>query len=317
MTQRLIPPSYLFTFSLPIYYRAKLWAKNLELEPSYRIPSFVLLDRPTLGQSKLHAPAGKPAGELAGEPAGEIVPGETPAEAAKAATTTAELAAEAAASGSGAKKKTSKRTKAAGEKTVVETASGDPPGAGAAETVNPAESAEAAVGPLDTRIAWSEEGLTFQFVLRGKLRRPYCRLSDLEHSDGIEIYVDTRNTKNVHRATRYCHRFVFLPGGGGPGEKDPYGSMLKINMARGEPATMGAYQPHVECKLSSTGYRLTCHLSRQYLEGWSPSEQPEVGLFFHLRDAELGHICLAYDKQLPVGEDPSLWPTAFLARMPS
>ncbi len=306
MTQRLIPPSYLFTFSLPIYYRAKLWAKNLELEPSYRIPSFVLLDRPTLGQSKLHAPAGKPAGE----PAGEIVPGETPAEAAKVATKTAELAA----SGAGAKKKTSKRTKAAGEKTVVETASGDPPGAGAAETVNPAE---AAVGPLDTRIAWSEEGLTFQFVLRGKLRRPYCRLSDLEHSDGIEIYVDTRNTKNVHRATRYCHRFVFLPGGGGPGEKDPYGSMLKINMARGEPATMGAYQPHVECKLSSTGYRLTCHLSRQYLEGWSPSEQPEVGLFFHLRDAELGHICLAYDKQLPVGEDPSLWPTAFLARMPS
>lgn len=318
MTQRLIPPSYLFTFSLPIYYRAKLWAKNVELEPSYRIPSFVLLDRPTLGQSKLHAPVGKPAGE----PAGEIVPGEAPAEAAGAATATAELAAEAAVCSAGTKKKTSKRAKTGPEVTSAEqatatTASGDQPAAGVAEPANPAESAEAPVGPLDTRIAWSEEGLTFQFVLRGKLRRPYCRLSDLEHSDGIEIYVDTRNTKNVHRATRYCHRFVFVPGGGGPGEKDPYGSMLKINMARGEPATMGAYQPHVECKLSSTGYRLTCHLSRQYLEGWSPSEQPEVGLFFHLRDAELGHICLAYDKQLPVGEDPSLWPTAFLARMPS
>lgn len=306
MTQRLIPPSYLFTFSLPIYYRAKVWAKNLELEPSYRIPSFVLLDRPTLGQSKLHAPAGKAAGES--------VAGETPAEAVETATTTVELAA--ASGGAGAKKITSKRAKSAAEKTAAEPASGDQPSAAAAETVNPAESAEASVGPLDTRIAWSEEGLTFQFQLRGKLRRPYCRLSDLEHSDGIEIYVDTRNTKNVHRATRYCHRFVFLPGGGGPGEKDPYGSMLKINMARGEPATMGAYQPHVECKLSSTGYRLTCHLSRQYLEGWSPSEQPEVGIFFHLRDAEMGHICLAYDKQLPVGEDPSLWPTAFLARMP-
>lgn len=311
MTQRLIPPSYLFTFSLPIYYRAKVWAKNLELEPSYRIPSFVLLDRPTLGQSKLHAPSGKAAGESA--------PGETPAESAGVATATAELTAEATGSGAGAKKKTSKRTKAATEPTAAESpaaesTSGAKPGA-TAEAANP-ESAESAVGPLDTRIAWSEDGLTFQFVLRGKLRRPYCRLSDLEHSDGIEIYVDTRNTKNVHRATRYCHRFVFLPGGGGPGEKDPYGSMLKINMARGEPATIGAYQPHVECKLSSTGYRLTCHLSRQYLEGWSPSEQPEVGLFFHLRDAELGHICLAYDKQLPVGEDPSLWPTAFLAKMP-
>jgi hypothetical protein len=309
MTQRLIPPSYLFTFSLPIYYRAKLWAKNLELEPSYRIPSFVLLDRPTLGQSKLHAPAGKPVGES--------VPGESSEDADEVVAATAELAA-AAGGGTGAKKKTSKRTKGATEQTAADTASGAKPGAqpGATAEAANAEAADATVGPLDTRIAWSEEGITFQFVLRGKLRRPYCRLSDLEHSDGIEIYVDTRNTKNVHRATRYCHRFVFLPGGGGPGEKDPYGSMLKINMARGEPATMGAYQPHVECKLSSTGYRLTCHLSRQYLEGWSPSEQPEVGLFFHLRDAELGHICLAYDKQLPIGEDPSLWPTAFLARMP-
>jgi len=311
MTQRLIPPSYLFTFSLPIYYRAKLWAKNLELEPSYRIPSFVLLDRPTLGQSKLHAPAVKPAGENV---AGESVAGEVVA-------ATAELAA--AGGGTGAKKKASKRAKAATEQTAAEpaaaeTASGAQPGAkpGATAEAANAEAADATVGPLDTRIAWSEEGITFQFLLRGKLRRPYCRLSDLEHSDGIEVYVDTRNTKNVHRATRYCHRFIFLPGGGGPGEKDPYGSMLKINMARGEPATMGAYQPHVECKLSSTGYRLTCHLSRQYLEGWSPSEQPEVGIFFHLRDAELGHICLAYDKQLPIGEDPSLWPTAFLARMP-
>ena len=309
MTQRLIPPSYLFTFSLPIYYRAKLWAKNLELEPSYRIPSFVLLDRPTLGQSKLHAPAGKPVGES--------VPGESSEDADEVVAATAELAA-AAGGGTGAKKKASKRAKAATEQTAADTASGAKPGAqpGATAEAANAEAADATVGPLDTRIAWSEEGITFQFVLRGKLRRPYCRLSDLEHSDGIEIYVDTRNTKNVHRATRYCHRFVFLPGGGGPGEKDPYGSMLKINMARGEPATMGAYQPHVECKLSSTGYRLTCHLSRQYLEGWSPSEQPEVGLFFHLRDAELGHICLAYDKQLPIGEDPSLWPTAFLARMP-
>jgi hypothetical protein len=278
MTQRLIPPSYLFTFSLPIYHRAKLWAKNLELEPSYQIPAFVLLDRPTLGQSKLHAPLSAQANPV----------------------TEAKPAAEA-----GRSRKSSKATTGAAE--------GQGKAAGSPNSSGTAGSA----GPLDVRIAWSEEGMTFQFRLQGKTRRPYCRLNDLEHSDAVEVFVDTRNTKSVHRATRYCHRFLFLPTGTGADDREPYGSMLKIHLARGEPSTMGGFTPQVESKLSTTGYVLTCHLSRKYLEGWSPTEQPEIGVFFQVRDSELGHLNMVYDPQLPVSEDPSLWPTAFLARLPN
>ncbi|MDP1563487.1 MAG: hypothetical protein Q8M16_19060 [Pirellulaceae bacterium] len=271
MTNRLIPPSYLFTLSLPIYYRAKLWGKNIELEPTYQVPPFILLDRPTIGQSKLHAPSTT-----------------SPVEPKAPATPK---------SSKGSKGKAS--TDAVAAATSVASDAGSPLQA----------------GPLDTRIAWSEEGLTLQFTLTGKTRRPYCRLNDLEHSDALEVFVDTRNTKTVHRATRYCHRFLYLPTGTGPSEKDPYGSMLKIHLARGEPPTMGAFQPQVESKIMANGYRITCHMSRKYLEGWSPSEQPEIGLYFQIRDAELGHIHFAYDRQLPVSEDPSLWPTAFLAKI--
>lgn len=271
MTNRLIPPSYLFTLSLPIYYRAKLWGKNLELEPTYQVPPFVLLDRPTIGQSKLHAPT-------------TSAPAEPEAPVASKA-------------GKATKNKTKSETDAA------------------ATAVVPVPGSPLQAGPLDTRIAWSEEGLTLQFTLTGKTRRPYCRLNDLEHSDALEVFVDTRNTKTVHRATRYCHRFLYLPTGTGPSEKDPYGSMLKIHLARGEPPTMGAFQPQVESKIMANGYQMTCHLSRKYLEGWAPAEQPEIGLYFQLRDSELGHIHFAYDRQLPVSEDPSLWPTAFLAKI--
>lgn len=271
MTNRLIPPSYLFTLSLPIYYRAKLWGKSIELESLYQVPPFVLLDRPTIGQSKLHQPA-----------AAQVL---EPAAAPKSGKTT---------------KRKGKSEDSADEAVAESTSASGSPIQG---------------GPLDTRIAWSEEGLTIQFTLTGKTRRPYCRLNDLEHSDAIEVFVDTRNTKTVHRATRYCHRFLFLPTGTGPTEKEPYGSMLKIHLARGEPPTMGAYQPHVESKIMANGYRLTCHMSRKYLEGWAPTEQPEIGLYFQLRDSELGHIHFAYDRQLPVSEDPSLWPTAFLAKI--
>ena len=29
------------------------------------------------------------------------------------------------------------------------------------------------------------------------------------------VPIDTRDVRNVHRATRFCHRFLFLPTGGG------------------------------------------------------------------------------------------------------
>ncbi len=280
MTNRLIPPSYLFTLSLPIYYRAKLWGKNIELETTYQVPPFVLLDRPTIGQSKLHTPAD--------------VPATVPADDSDA------LATAKTGKGTKGKAKVEAKSEASSVATAVE-----PPATG-----SPLQA-----GPLDTRIAWSEEGLTFQFTLTGKTRRPYCRLNDLEHSDALEVFIDTRNTKTVHRATRYCHRFLYLPTGTGPSEKDPYGSMLKIHLARGEPPTMGAFLPQVESMIMANGYQLTCHLSRKYLEGWAPTEQPEIGLYFQLRDTELGHIHFAYDRQLPVSEDPSLWPTAFLAKI--
>ncbi len=171
---------------------------------------------------------------------------------------------------------------------------------------------DASESPLQTRMAWSEDGLWFQFSIRGKKLKPHCRLTDLESSDSIEIFVDTRNTKNVHRATKFCHRFLFLPKGGGKDESEPYGSMLKIRLARGEPGSIGQFTPTVVSKIRKDGYDLTVHLSKKDLEGWIPGEQPEMGLFFVARDTELGVMSMVYDLNLPVFEDPSLWPTAFL-----
>lgn len=213
----LLPPSYMFKVSLPLYYRATEWkpGSEFQLEPRYEVPTFESLDQP-----------------------------------------------------------------------------------------------EEAF--CSTRIAWSEEGLWLQFSVQGKKLKPLCRLTDLEQSDGVELFVDTRNTKNVHRATRFCHRFLFLPKGGGTEEKDPYGSMLKIRLARGEPSSIGQFQPHVYSKIRRNGYDMSIHLSRKDLEGWAPTEQPEMGLYFVVRDQELGLCPMIYDLNLPVYEDPSLWPTAFL-----
>ena len=68
----------------------------------------------------------------------------------------------------------------------------------------------------EVRAAWSEAGLAFAVHVRGKKQPPWCRESRLDDSDCLQIWIDTRDVHNVHRAGRFCHRFIFLPCGGGP-----------------------------------------------------------------------------------------------------
>ncbi len=67
----------------------------------------------------------------------------------------------------------------------------------------------------DVRLAWSEEGIAVNVRIEGKRQPPWCRESRLEDSDGVQLWIDTRATHNIHRASRFCHRFAFMPAGGG------------------------------------------------------------------------------------------------------
>ena len=67
----------------------------------------------------------------------------------------------------------------------------------------------------DVRAAWSEAGLAFSVRIEGKRHPSWCRETKLEDSDALQVWIDTRDTHNIHRASRFCHRFIFLPAGGG------------------------------------------------------------------------------------------------------
>src|SRR5262245_52812275 len=73
----------------------------------------------------------------------------------------------------------------------------------------------------DVRMAWSPDGLAFNVTVTGKEQPPWCRDSRLADSDGLSVWIDTRATLNIHRASRYCHRFAFLPAGAGRGNIEP------------------------------------------------------------------------------------------------
>lgn len=165
----------------------------------------------------------------------------------------------------------------------------------------------------DVRMAWSAKGLYFDFHVMGKLQKPWCRETRIEDSDNIQIWIDTRDTKNIHRASRFCHRFLFMPTGAGPTKEQPLSMMLKINRAREESRSLNAEKIPLFAQDSPTGYRLTCFIPATVLSGYDPEEQPRLGFTYAISDRELGWQCFSVGAEFPYAEDPSLWGTVELA----
>jgi hypothetical protein len=168
--------------------------------------------------------------------------------------------------------------------------------------------------PADVRAAWSEAGLAFTVVVRGKRQPPWCRANRLEDSDGVLFWIDTRDVHNVHRASRFCHGFLFLPTGGGNHLADPIAQWAPINRAREHPHPVEATQLTVLSRRTGDGYVLDVLIAAGVLTGFDPQEHPRLGFNYAVIDRELGEQTLGVGSPMPYQEDPSLWATLELTR---
>src|SRR6516162_5467329 len=73
----------------------------------------------------------------------------------------------------------------------------------------------------DVRLAWNDFGLALQVEVRGKELPPAGDAARPRLSDGVALWIDTRDARTSHRASRYCHQFHFLPAGGGSERDEP------------------------------------------------------------------------------------------------
>ena len=147
---------------------------------------------------------------------------------------------------------------------------------------------------VDVAAAWSEQGLLFSVDVTGKKQAPWCRESRVEESDGVFLWIDTRDTHNIHRASRFCHQFVFLPTGGGLRQLEPIAEMLLINRARENPKPVRPGTLAVVNKKQPNGYRLDIRIPEAALTGFDPTEHPRLGFHWAVIDRELGrtHVLL-------------------------
>jgi len=161
----------------------------------------------------------------------------------------------------------------------------------------------------DVRAAWSEQGLSFSLRVRGKKQACWCRASRAEDSDGLHVWIDTRDTHNIHRASRFCHRFVFLPFGRGRRQDEPVATLVPVNRAREQPKPI---DQKVLCVLSEKrvdGYVLAAHIPAEAMTGFDPGENPRLGFSYAIIDRELGWQTFTVGSEFPFTEDPSLWGT--------
>jgi hypothetical protein len=180
----------------------------------------------------------------------------------------------------------------------------------------PSFQAELGEGPqfADLRVAWSAAGMVFQLQVQGKKQAPWCRESRLDDSDGLRLWIDTRDTHTVHRASRFCHQFVFLPQGEGAKQQHPIAELLNIDRARDNPVQPARGTIQVRSEQRVDGYLMQGFVPSAAITGYDPNEHPKLGFYYAIMDRELGWQTLSLGSEYPFQTDPSLWGTLELVK---
>ena len=169
-------------------------------------------------------------------------------------------------------------------------------------------------GDVDFRMGWNEKGLAFSLRVEGRKRLPWCRITSPDESDGIQLCIDTRDVRNVHRASRFCHRLFVLPGGNGSNFLRPAILWFPINRAKAHPNPIDVNRIKIGCQIANSMYRLDFAIPTDTLTGYEPLEYSQIGFHYYLVDKDLGNRPFLIDAPFPHNEDPSLWASMDLVK---
>jgi len=167
----------------------------------------------------------------------------------------------------------------------------------------------------DAFVAWSEEGIFFQ----SRVRIPSAKGADATGGTSAgnaasktlhcSLYIDTRWSPGVHRATSFCHRFDFILSR--PTQSQPelrgHGELAPIQRARAAPADVHPTDIFVATSYKPDGYEIRAFLRGNSLTGYSPLEFPDIGIFYTINDTLVGTQIIARTLQSSFFEDPSVW----------
>jgi hypothetical protein len=126
----------------------------------------------------------------------------------------------------------------------------------------------------------------------------------------VNLWIDTRDTRNVSRATRFCHRFAARL----TVSRDRKG--LKVDLNQRPIARAVADAPicppdrlQSRAELTRAGWQLDLFLPAASLQGFDPDTNRRLGFAYQVSDHEREDQFLGVGREFPLGENPSLWAT--------
>lgn len=160
---------------------------------------------------------------------------------------------------------------------------------------------------------WNRDGIGFTAEVSGKSSPPVADPDRPTNGDCLRLWLDTRDTQTIHRASRFCHQFCLLPVGGGEDGTEPLARQLPVPRAREDAPEVDTDNILLQSEIREEGYRLDAWFPADTLNGFDPETQTRLGFFCQFRDADLGVQSLGLNEGFPYDADPSLWSSLELA----
>ncbi len=159
----------------------------------------------------------------------------------------------------------------------------------------------------DVRIAWNTKGLAVQATITGKEKAAQGDPNRPRFSDGVTLWIDTRDARTFHRASRFCHQFHLLPAAAGTDRDEPVLLQSKINRAQQDAPMADLTDVPFRAFPRKGGYRVEVFFPADALNGFDPEEHPRLGFYYSVRDQELGEQVPSVGSEFPYSDDPTLW----------
>ena len=156
-------------------------------------------------------------------------------------------------------------------------------------------------------VGWHAEGLGLTLKVSGK-RQPVAGTSkNLSYSDSLLLWLDTRPTGSVHRATEYCHHFACLPV-----DKHADGATTVVTQPiaqqRAQRIESDTRKFLTAVELKKDGYILDVWIPGSQIYGFGEvAELGRLGFYCVVQDTELGDQTLSVHDDFPISYDPSTW----------
>lgn len=162
----------------------------------------------------------------------------------------------------------------------------------------------------EIRMAWNPKGLGIAVEVTGKAGPIGADPDDPTFSDGIQICLDTRDSRDVHRATRFCHRFSANLAATRDGSKLKVAVLQRsIHRAQAEPPRAKPESILSRAEKTRAGWRLELFFAADALHGFDPETNRRFGIMMQVTDPARGDQFLGVGREFPIIDDPSLWAT--------